>query len=193
MERINEQYIDDILSIIYDDEKILTKVLISLIDKKSNYSVVNIISQVKWIPQEVIAHIFKTLNIDVFNLLIKEIKESLYDTWIIDETEETAVGKKIIEILESKRVHTLSLTEASAYERMISFVKDNYIEAKCKCGNDLLDPDGEGIYTDVNLPFVFNKYTQCFEEVVEEYTEISGRYRCGHCDRDVTDLIRHII
>ena len=179
MERINEQYIDDILSIIYDDEKILTKVLISLIDKKSNYSAVNIISQVKWIPQEVIAHIFKTLNI--------------YDTWIIDETEETAVGKKIIEILESKRVHTLSLTEASAYERMISFVKDNYIEAKCKCGNDLLDPDGEGIYTDVNLPFVFNKYTQCFEEVVEEYTEISGRYRCGHCDRDVTDLIRHII
>ena len=72
MERINEQYIDDILSIIYDDEKILTKVLISLIDKKSNYSAVNIISQVKWIPQEVIAHIFKTLNIDVFNLLIKE-------------------------------------------------------------------------------------------------------------------------
>lgn len=194
MEKVNEQNINDILEVIYKDDKLLTGVLTSLLNNKKVSTAADIVSKIGYIPQDVIIHIFNTLNKDAFKLFTKEIKTSLYDTWVYDDDIRTiTVGKKISETLESKKGYCMPLYDVSVYEEMTVFIEDNYIEAKCKCGNDLLDPNGEGIYTDVNLPFVFNRYTQCFEEVVEEYAEITGRYRCGHCDRDVTDSIRNII
>lgn len=191
--KINEQYIDDILNVIYNNEKMLSDILITLIKKDKAYITSDIISQIKWIPQEVTAHIFKTLNKDAFTLLSSFIKTSLYDTWESNEAVVMSIGSKLHNILDSKKIHSLSLEDYSTYTTMRDFLSCNYTEAKCKCGNDLLDPDGEGICTNVILPFVFNKKDQCYEEVIEEYEEISGRYQCGNCGRDITELIEHLI
>lgn len=189
-------YKSEIINVICNYEEALTQTLKTLILDREYDLVSYLVKSAGWLPQEVVVYIFDTLNKEAYLKLADTISNMLYDEYLYNEDEsleEISLGSKIKEILMNKSSHCLSMKSVETLSDMKLFIKENYKEAICKCGSDLLDPDGEGVYADVRLPFVFDRKAQCLKEEINEYEPINNTYKCCSCDRDITHLIEDMI